>query len=218
MSVTGPDELTIREADMGDFDALVAAHGAAFAGTMGVALGMRYREAFIRQFIREPDQIALIAVRGGVIVGYTLGRGIESHNNDKATNRAAAIGLLTHPWLIFRRTVRREALAKTIHRKANAAAVAALPKFEADWVALGCVPSERGRGTSRALEMAIEEAFIAKGWPRIMLSVYRSNTVARNLYKSRGFVEIDHISPELLHGFKDTTKAGTTVADTTPTE
>ena len=204
MTAAETDELVLRDAEMADFDALVAAHGEAFAGTMGVALGLGYRRAFIGRFIREPDQIALIALRRGVIVGYVLGRAIDADDNDRATARAAAIGLLTHPWLLFRGTVRREVLAKTIRRKVNAESVAALPEADGDLVGIGSLPSERGRGTATALMGAFEEACVAKGWTRIMLSVYRDNTVARKLYRSRGFTEIDHISPELLHEFKDT--------------
>ncbi len=173
---------------------------------MGVSLGRRYREAFIGRFVTDPKQIALVARRRGRLVGYVLGRSMDTPDNDRATTIAAAIGLLTHPWLLPRHEVRREVLAKAFRRGA--------PKTELDprlqgaqggLVGIGTVPSERGKGTAKVLIAAFAKACAARGWKGIMLSVYRDNTAARGLYSSSGFVEIDHPdNSDVVYEFLDT--------------
>lgn len=204
---TDPEALTITEATSDDLDELVAAHAVVFAGTMGVALGVRYRRAFVGRFIREPDQIALVAKRSGRIVGYVLGRSIATPDNDRSTTRAAGVGLLLHPWLVLRHQVRREVLAKAFGRGAPASELdPRLRAVEGDLVGIGTMPSERGRGTAKALVAAFTEACVARGWQGISLSVYRDNTSARKLYTSCGYVEIDHPDkPDVVYEYLDTT-------------
>lgn len=201
------DELTVRHATLADFDALVAAHGEVFAGTMGVALGIGYRRAFVGRFIRDPQQIAIIARRGETLVGYVLGRAIGAPDNTLATKMAAFWGLILHPWLVFRPEVRREVAAKAFRRRVPQVDLdQRLETVEGDLVGIGCIPGERGRGTAKALMEAFATTCHERGWYRLSLSVYRKNESARALYRSCGYVEIDHPGkPDVVYEFLDST-------------
>lgn len=199
-------DVVITKATSDDFDELVAAHAIVFAGTMGVALGKPYRRAFIGRFIREPEQIALVARRESLLVGYVLGRSISTPDNDRATTVAAAIGIALRPWLLLRTGVRRQVLAKARRRRTEPVeGNPLLAKVEGDLVGIGCIPAERGKGTAKALVQAFVAACTEMGWKHISLTVYRDNPAARALYRSIGFVEIDHpTNPDVVYEVLET--------------
>lgn len=181
----------IRPLTHDDLPALVAAHVAAFAGTLGGRLGPAYARDFARWFIEEPRAVALAADQQGALAGYLFG---APHGLDVARNRALRgpriRGLVTHPALVcdarlwslvlrslWQRLGSREHADPHAHARGECFAL----------VAIGVAEAHRGQGVAQALLAAFDEAAAQRGFRRLILDVHASNAPARRRYESCGW-------------------------------
>ncbi|MCK6546318.1 GNAT family N-acetyltransferase [Myxococcota bacterium] len=176
--------------------ALVDVHREAFAGYMNARLGRGYVRHFLEWFATATDAIALVALDDhatpvGYVVGAPLGYG-------RAMTRElfvpAALGVATHPALVFDRRIVKTALgrvAELFGRPMPSAPPPALPAPTWSLVGIGVASKARGLGAGSALTKAFEDEARARGARSLRLSVYAENAAARRTYERAGWVPFD---------------------------
>jgi ribosomal protein S18 acetylase RimI-like enzyme len=178
-----------------DVPAVAHLHMEAFAGSMGVSLGERYVNAFIRWFIDDPTGEAVVAIKHGEVVGYVMGAddGYNTRQNRALLSYIAA-GLKDNPRIVFHRNFLPQLpnrIATLLSRKAaRSATVPHVPSGPTVFglVGIGVSPAGRGGGVGKQLiGMFAERVWKRPGIDTIVLSVYADNTAARRLYEATGF-------------------------------
>jgi ribosomal protein S18 acetylase RimI-like enzyme len=187
-----PPAPTVVPASLADLEAVLPIHEMAFAGTMGVALGRPYLRPFLRSFVEQPESLFLVARGERGPLGYVVGRPVGPAG-DRRLLVAVAAGMVTHPWVAFRRDVRAEVVRRLRGLRAAAASGdPVLPEPVLSLVGIGTAPEARGQGVGTALVAAFEDEVTARGFASARLSVFRDNEPARHLYESRGWQPHEH--------------------------
>lgn len=178
-----------------DVPAVAQIHMDAFAGSMGVALGERYVNAFIRWFVDDPTGEAVVASQGDDILGYVIGAddGYNTRQNRELL-RHIAQGIVDHPGIVRHKNFLPQLpnrIATLISRRAATRSLKSeVPSGPTVFglVGIGVAPRGRGGGVGRHLIGGFaERVWKRPGLTSIVLSVYADNTPARKLYERTGF-------------------------------
>jgi ribosomal protein S18 acetylase RimI-like enzyme len=167
-------------------------HREAFAGYMSSRIGKDYVIAVLRWFILQEDTIALMSLsENDGLCGYVVGAplGYEKRMN-KEVFGVAAKGMITHPWLLFDKQIRRTVVRKVkllLGQSIPAQQVPDLPEPIISLVGIGTTVKMRGRGAGKMLMSAFEEESRKKKIASMRLSVYPNNITARKLYEKFGW-------------------------------
>lgn len=187
---------TVRPMTRSDVAEVARLHRAAFAGSLGVALGDRYGRRMLRWYLDEPGAIALVATRGPRIVGYVFG---ADDRRWSALNRAllasAVAGVLRRPWIVLQPAFLRkvpERLGNLFHR----VPMDSVPAEERvrktggvfDLVGIGVAPDARGQRIGEALiDAFVDRVRETSRFRSVLLGVYATNRSAHRSYERNGF-------------------------------
>ena len=192
-----------------DLDKIIAIHKAAFAGYTNTLVGERYLHAFFRFFMSDNKAIALKATLDGEIVGYVVGARVGyGKAMRQETLWPAVTGILTRPWLIFKKRFR-EALSRQISSilHANQQTNPDEPDLQApiySLVGIGVDPTIRGKRVGQQLTRAFEQEARRLAAKSVRLSVYGDNRSARRMYERQGWETLndDVQDSRLIYYFK----------------
>ncbi len=195
--------LQVRHMTSSDIGPVTNVHFEAFQGYLNTSMGRHYVRRFFEWFVNYPDAIRLVAVKDNDVAGYVVGAPIGYQaklNRDLMLTVGFAIA--THPWVVFRSGCLRMIRAKL------AAVISRIPPKTSDESGLGISligigVSTRARGASVAsnLMRAFENEAVRRNADWLKLSVYSSNTAARQLYEKNGW-KITSESDATLYYFK----------------
>jgi ribosomal protein S18 acetylase RimI-like enzyme len=191
-------EITTRPMAYADVPRVAQLHMEAFAGSMGVELGERYVNAFLRWYIDDPTGEAIVALKEGELVGYVFGAddGYGTRQNRELLGDIAR-GIAAHPRVLrhknflgqlpnrLRTLWSREAAGRSLK--------ATVPQGPAVFDLVGIGVAERGRGGGvgkKLIAHFAERVWKRPGLSHIVLSVYAENAAARRLYEAAGFHEV----------------------------
>ena len=182
-----------------DVVALAPIHLTAFKGYMNASMGINYVKGFLNWFIHYPETITLKASFDNQLCGYVVGApiGYDKYIN-KDLFQTAMVGILTHPLVLLHENFTRAAKAKLLMimgKKPVKKVIENPPGKGISLVGICVAPSFNGKGVGKAIMSQFEESARALGMQYMRLSVYRTNTTARNLYEKAGWI--------LLHGQED---------------
>jgi ribosomal protein S18 acetylase RimI-like enzyme len=189
--------IAIGDFSEADVPALVEIHLAAFKGYMNAGMGRYYVREFLRWFLRHPQAITLKAQLDGRPCGYVMGMPPEDHarmNHDLVW--ASAVGVATHPWVLFERRYRQSAMNKlrrivAFRRNRRSSAAASAPAANEgrgiSLVSVAADPACSGKGIGVALVNAFEARARAMHFDYVTLSVYADNPRARAVYEKAGW-------------------------------
>jgi ribosomal protein S18 acetylase RimI-like enzyme len=176
---------------------LVPTHIAAFAGSLGVALGERYATEFLKWFVTDSEAISLVCDKDGQIAGYVFGAptGYNTRMN-RALLGTIALSTITHPQVVLR-----SGFFRQIPERARALVGKALrtpePRTPATaersfrLTGIGVSPNFRRQGIAQTLIRDYEEQVWDRGYEAIYLSVYGTNTQVRALYEGCGWLAVN---------------------------
>jgi ribosomal protein S18 acetylase RimI-like enzyme len=113
------------------------------------------------------------------------------------------LGILSHPWLVFNRTIIyvsiKRVRALLFNNSQNSSQID-LPTPTLSLVGIGVANKHQGRGVGKLLLQAYRDAAIEKGFSSLRLSVHKSNLRARQLYERLGWTLFEHPNdPRLVY-------------------
>ena len=174
---------------------LVQAHMAAFADSLGVALGERYVTEFLKWFIRDGEAVSLVAEKDGRIAGYVFGAptGYGTRMN-RALVGTIAWATITHPGVVARSGFFRQGPGR-VRALLGAASTAReptprTPERSFRLTGIGVSPEFLRQGIAQALLHGYEEQVWERGYDVLYLSVYGTNQRARALYERCGWRQV----------------------------
>ena len=174
---------------------LLQAHTAAFAGSLGVALGQRYVTEFVKWFITDDEAISLVAENDGRIAGYVFGAptGYGTRMN-RALIGTIAWATITHPGVVVRSGFLGQ-IPGRVRALLGAASTDSEPtpgRAERSFrlTGIGVSPEFLRQGVAQGLIHGYEEQVWERGYDAIYLSVYGTNRRARALYERCGWRQV----------------------------
>lgn len=185
---------------------IVPLHMDAFADYMNTKLGVRYVQAFLSWFVRQPDSVALAATREGGAVGFVVG---APFGYQRRLNRDLVFdglwGMAKRPQLLFQRRVLvacwRKFLLMTGLQE-NESPELNLPGPTMNLVGIGVCTRAQGGGVGHRLMTAFEAASRSRGMNSMCLTVYRTSAPARRLYEKHGWTCHESPSEDSLYYYK----------------
>ncbi len=208
-------QVQITDYDESDVPALADIHRAAFKGSMNAGMGRGYLRGMLRWFLHQPDTIAVRATINGEPCGYAVGMPLGHHGQlNRDLMLAAAVGVVTHPWILLQKRYRKSAAAK-IKRvlgldkpppkqvpPEGPTPGANSGEYEGRCMAFVSMAVGRqfsGRGVGVALTHAIEERATKLGYDYVQLSVYTDNARAHAVYDKAGWDLCQQVGAVLLY-------------------
>ena len=196
----------IRSLRESDIHGVAEAHCRIFPTSRSTLLGEGYVRKMFQWFLEKQPDLSFVCEYNGEIVGYVVGAiGGYGRKLFRYAFMDVVLGLLLHPKLWFKRDTynlwssylkglspstliaeRNVDAERTMGSRANRAALAGI----------GIVPSMRGRGISKLLVQAFEQAARVQGVSSLGLSVEIDNVPARRLYETCGW-RMDSMQAEL---------------------
>lgn len=155
----------------------------AFADQENARMGPRYVRAFLMTFHTQPRRVLLVASSSDRIAGFAAGEpGSCKADRYRSLRTAAALALLSRPWLLLSPSIVRMALARL-----NADSKHRVPEGAWFLALLGVDPELARTGIGHQLLSAFEEEGRRRGFRSAALLVSESNHAARALYELSGW-------------------------------
>lgn len=175
-------------------------HQQAFPQTLLTALGGRAVARYYARELHRADQICLGAMLGNTLIGFCFA-GLRHEAFSQFIRGNAIFLLLTiicRPWVIIQRsffsrlrTALRLFLRPALHKPASRPATAEEPS-SCGVLAIAVDPSCQRFGAGRLMLETVEIIAIGRGWERMHLMVYPSNSGAVTFYLRLGWQRIRH--------------------------
>ncbi len=188
------DNFSISSITPQQFDSLAVLHRQAFSNSMNARLGLGYAKKLIKWFAENPACIALAAVDShGRPQGYALGMPTTlSKNLSRDLAPVAAVGIISHPQLLFDREFRavlRSRLRLLCGLGGGQAKYPppSLPEPTISLTGIGVSPSSQGQGLGSRLVEAFESRARTMGARSVRLSVRIDNAAAIRCYEKCGW-------------------------------
>jgi GNAT superfamily N-acetyltransferase len=178
--------LAVRDLSPSEARSVTPLHRTSFAGTMGVALGERYVERMLDEYLSHSEGIGVGAFAAKEPVAYVFGAPAEALASiQRRLLPHMVLGVAAHPRVLAHRHFLRTLPGRIGNLAAARSPVAprdSEPTFAL--VGIGVHPAARGRGLGKQIIQAFTERVFARGHTRIILDVYETNTAALRLYEN----------------------------------
>jgi ribosomal protein S18 acetylase RimI-like enzyme len=188
-------ELEIVDMDSHHIEDQVKIHMDAFRGYSNTKIGKNYVRKFLKWFANHHTAIALSALYEGKPAGYVVGAQVGYQvKMNKDLMGVAAIGFISHPWVIFNKKIISIASSrlKVLFVKKDINQSKEVPGKDnmVSLVGIAVSPSFSGYNIGSSLMNKFEELARLKGFSAMRLSVYDDNEAALRLYKKNGWQEL----------------------------
>ena len=206
----------LQVADLTSTDLLAAldVHNAAFAGSIGVALGPRYGRALFTWFLENSEATKLVCRESAEVLGYALGAPLcHGSRLSRAMLAPALTSLVSHPSLVFHphfvaaMPKRLRQIARGLSFGPAESSEVALRQGYGLW-AIGVSTRRQRAGIGGLLLSAFEDRAWQLGYDSIVLTVRAHNAPAIHLYESRGWKPVGPARSGVVTFYRGNEEAG----------
>jgi ribosomal protein S18 acetylase RimI-like enzyme len=197
----------LRLLQKSDISRVADIHCLIFPTSRSTRLGKLYVRKMFYWFLEKQPALSFVFESNGEIVGYLIGAiGGYGRKLFRYALFEIVLGLMTHPGLWLRRDTfmlwhsylqsLNPAVWMAERRQNERQHAIPLPVKRAALAGIGIIPEMRGRGISKLMVQAFEQAAISQGASLLGLSVEIDNLPARHLYEKCGW-KLDASQTEL---------------------
>ncbi|HEX2375352.1 MAG TPA: GNAT family N-acetyltransferase [Actinomycetota bacterium] len=191
-SPADPGPVVVRPARVGDAAAMARLHADGMPDAFLPTLGPRFLARLYRALATDPEAVALVAERGGGVVGFAAGvTSVGGFYRRFARGHGPAAALAAAPRLV-RPSVARRLLETVRYPAAEVAGNGHLP--DAELLSIAVAPAFRTGGTGRALADGVLAGLAGRGVDDIKVVVGAANQGANRFYAKVGFREAGRLT------------------------